>query len=54
MQEIHGCGQAVRKKERKEFVHPKPGTCQQKDKDKFAKKLKQLEEARKPKKKVVK
>lgn len=54
MQEIHGCGQAVRKKERKEFVHPKPEGCQQKDKDKFARKLKQLEEARKPKKKVEK
>ncbi|XP_012253072.2 DNA-binding protein SMUBP-2-like [Athalia rosae] len=54
MQEIHGCGEAVRKKERKEFTHRKPEVCEKKDKEKFARKLKQLEEARKPKKKVNK
>ncbi|XP_046623045.1 DNA-binding protein SMUBP-2-like isoform X1 [Neodiprion virginianus] len=54
MQEIHGCGEAVRNKERKEFVRRKPENCKKTDKDKFARKLKQLEEARKPKKKVEK
>ena len=49
MQEIHGCGEAVRRKERKEFRHRMPEPTKKQDKDKFARKLKQLEDARKPK-----
>ena len=49
MQEIHGCGEAVRRKERKEFRHRMPPPAKKQDKDKFTQKLKQLEEARKPK-----
>lgn len=54
MQEVHGCGEAVRYKERKEFKHRKPEPAKERDKIKFARKLKQLEDARKPKKKAVK
>lgn len=51
MPEIHGCGAAVRQKEHKEFRHLKPTASTQKEKNKFANKVKKLEEARKPKKK---
>ncbi|XP_051156788.1 DNA-binding protein SMUBP-2-like [Leptopilina boulardi] len=49
MQEIHGCGEAIRRKERKEFRQRMPEPAKKKDKDRFAQKLKQFEEARKPK-----
>lgn len=50
MQEIHGCGEAVRRKEKRDFVQRKPEKSKPVDKNKFAMKLKELEEARKPKK----
>lgn len=49
MQEIHGCEEAVRRKERKEFRHRMPVPAKKKDKDRFAQKLRQFEDARKPK-----
>ncbi|XP_015608745.1 DNA-binding protein SMUBP-2 [Cephus cinctus] len=54
MQEIHGCGDAIRQKERNEFRHKKPEPATQRSKQKFAQKLKQLEQARMPKKKSTK
>ncbi|XP_023248162.1 DNA-binding protein SMUBP-2 [Copidosoma floridanum] len=56
LQEIHGCGNAIRQKARKDFrqKQKKIETCTKKEKDKFTKKLKELEELRKPKKKATK
>ncbi|NP_001155054.1 immunoglobulin mu binding protein 2 [Nasonia vitripennis] len=54
LQEIHGCGNAIRRKEQHAFRHRKPETSTKREKDRFARKLKELEEARKPKKKVTK
>ncbi|XP_011498018.1 PREDICTED: DNA-binding protein SMUBP-2-like [Ceratosolen solmsi marchali] len=52
MQEIHGCGNAIRRKEQKAFKRRKLKTITKQDKEKFSQKLKNLEEARKPNKRT--
>nr|XP_023027798.1 DNA-binding protein SMUBP-2 [Leptinotarsa decemlineata] len=50
--EIHGCGEAVRREERKKFEHPGPQMSQQKHSEnqaKLAMKLRQIQLERKPK-----
>ncbi|KAG5887755.1 hypothetical protein JTB14_016107 [Gonioctena quinquepunctata] len=50
--EIHGCGEAVRREEKRKFVHPDVKMSQQKHTDnqtKLAMKLKQIQLERKPK-----
>ncbi|XP_014237056.1 DNA-binding protein SMUBP-2-like [Trichogramma pretiosum] len=54
MQEIHGCEKEIRQKCRKDFRHPKPDPCTSHDKNRFAKKLKEMEDSRKAKKKLTK
>ncbi|XP_058791832.1 DNA-binding protein SMUBP-2-like [Phymastichus coffea] len=54
LQEIHGCSNEVRRKAQKDFRHRKPEATTTKEKDKFFKKLKELENARKSKKKSTK
>lgn len=52
LQEIHGCGEAIRREERREYLHPEPKLTQEKHEQahtKLTMKLKQKELERKSK-----